>query len=246
MRNIIESGEEMRFENEEIHFKNSLTIEGSVVYENCKIFCYEDGCEASIALEEDGELTFRGCEIVFCGAKELYDEVDEDEDKDEGENEDEVNYFIHCDGNGGLYIENCKFHNLYRFAFCGLYSQLSVSDSEFLNCIEDVFCADTAYDLDRRSVRDCKFLCRELPDFVKTNAFGALLSDSISISNCTFEFAPGMDRHAIEHPLNAHHTPIISGCFFVNDHAVPADYLAGNDTTCMHCGFITHKNWYRK
>ena len=60
MRHIVESGEEMRFENEEIHFKNSLTIEGSVVYENCKIFCYEDGCEASIELAEDGQLTFRG------------------------------------------------------------------------------------------------------------------------------------------------------------------------------------------
>ena len=89
MRNIVESGEEMRFENEEIHFKNSLTIEGSVVYENCKIFCYEDGCEASIDLEGEGELTFRGCEIVFCGAK--------------GDNE----YFIDND-DGTLELADCR------------------------------------------------------------------------------------------------------------------------------------------
>lgn len=252
MRNIVESGEEMRFENEEIHFKTSLTIEGSVVYENCKIFCYEDGCEASIDLEGEGELTFRGCEVVFCGAKGLYDEADEDDDEDddddddEDEDEDEVNYFIHCDGNRGLYIENCKFYNLYRFAFCEALAGLHVSDSEFLNCIEDVFCTNTEFYLDYRIVQDCKFLCRELPDFVKTNAFGALLSAGIPVSNCTFEFAPGMDRHAIEYPSDARHDPTISGCFFVNDHAVPADYLAGNDTTCMHCGFITHENWYRK
>ena len=242
MRNIVESGEEMRFENEEIHFKNSLTIEGSVVYENCKIFCYEDGCEASIELAEDGELTFRGCEIVFCGAKGL----DEDEDK----NEDEVNYFIHCNAAGtavgGLYIENCKFHNLYRFAFCDFFSRLSVSDSEFLNCIKDVFYTNTRLQCDIRLIRDCKFLCREFPDFANADASGALVSGDIPVSNCTFEFAPDMDRHAIEYSLSVEQNPTISGCFFVNDHAVPADYLAGNDTTCMHCGFITHENWYRK
>ena len=136
MRNIVESGEEMRFENEEIHFKTSLTIEGSVVYENCKIFCYEDGCEASIDLEGEGELTFRGCEIVFCGAK--------------GDNE----YFID-NVDGTLEMEDCKVRNANYFATGSESAKLDVSGCEFLNGVQNLFVSENSDD--ESHISDCKF-----------------------------------------------------------------------------------------
>lgn len=43
MRNTIEAGEEMLYSDKEIHFDESLTIEGRAVFENCKIYCCENG-----------------------------------------------------------------------------------------------------------------------------------------------------------------------------------------------------------
>lgn len=67
MRNTIEAGEEMLYSDKEIHFDESLTIEGRAVFENCKIYCCENGNGSSMEIEEDGELEFINCEIIFCG-----------------------------------------------------------------------------------------------------------------------------------------------------------------------------------
>ncbi len=249
MRNTVESGEEMRFENEEIHFKNALTIEGSAIYENCKIFCYEDGSTAAIELAEDGELTFRECEITFCGAN--------------GDDE----YFISID-DGSLKMEHCKLYNLYRFVQ-GNYSELYVSDCEFLNSVQYVFATDTD---ETAQIENCRFLSREMPDFVgekenieqeasnpfssarrfglftggvcgviagaalrHTSDYSPLLEGAFEMDDCTFEFDADMKRYAIEYLSDVSCT--VSDCTFVNDRAVPAHYLDGNDITCMHCGF---------
>lgn len=225
MRNIVESGEEMRFENEEIHFKTSLTIEGSVVYENCKIFCYEDGCEASIELEEDGQLTFRGCEVVFCGAK--------------CDNE----YFIDND-DGTLEMEDCKVLNANYFAKGSESAKLDVSGCEFLNGVQNLFVSENAND--ESHISDCKFLSTALPDFIDMDdntRFGPLLDDSngffsgngvLTVTNCTFEFDADMNRRGARccSPDSS-----IADCTFVNDNCVPAARLSGY-TTCLHCQFL--------
>ena len=227
MRNIVESGEEMRFENEEIHFKNSLTIEGSVVYENCKIFCYEDGCEASIELAEDGQLTFRGCEVVFCGAKE------DDE------------YFINSDGS--LEMEDCKVLNANYFATGSESAKLDVRGCEFLNGVQNLFVTENAGD--ESHISDCKFLSTEIPEFIDMNPVeilgkfsakrcGPLLSDSrgdgvLAIADCTVEFDADMKRYATWcEPEDSS----IEDCTFVNDNGVDAARLSGY-TTCLHCKF---------
>ncbi len=221
MRNIVESGEEMRFENEEIHFKNSLTIEGSVVYENCKIFCYEDGCEASIELAEDGQLTFRGCEVVFCGAKE------DDE------------YFINSDGS--LEMEDCKVLNANYFAWISESAKLDVGGCDFLNGVQNLFVTENLSE--DSSICGCKFLSTALPDFIDTDddtRFDPLLSDSdgdggLAITDCTFEFDADTKRYATN--CCPKHS-IIEDCTFVNDDGVNAACLWGY-TTCLHCKFDT-------
>ena len=230
MRNIVESGEEMRFENEEIHFKTSLTIEGSVVYENCKIFCYEDGCEASIELEGEGELTFRGCEIVFCGAK--------------GDNE----YFID-NVDGTLEMEDCKVRNANYFATGSESAKLDVSGCEFLNGVQNLFVSENSDD--ESHISDCKFLSTAIPDFIDMSpvgilgkfiakSFSPLLFDSdgdgvLAIANCTFEFDADMNRYAT---CCESEDSDIADCTFVNDNGVPAARLSGY-TTCLHCKFDT-------
>lgn len=231
MRNIVESGEEMRFENEEIHFKTSLTIEGSVVYENCKIFCYEDGCEASIELEGYGKLTFRGCEIVFCGAK--------------GDNE----YFIDSDDdniNWTLEMEDCKVLNANYFAKSSHFSELNVGGCEFLNGVQYLFVTKSRHE-NGSHIFDCKFLSTALPDFIDMDdntRFGPLLDDSdgffsgiglLTVTNCTFEFDADMNRRGARcySPDSS-----IEDCTFVNDNGVPAARLSGY-TTCLHCKFDT-------
>ena len=227
MRNIVESGEEMRFENEEIHFKKSLTIEGSVVYENCKIFCYEDGCEASIELEGEGELTFRGCEVVFCGAKE------DDE------------YFINSDGS--LEMEDCKVLNANYFATGSESAKLDVSGCEFLNGVQNLFVSENSDD--ESHISDCKFLSTAIPDFIDMSpveifgksiakSFSPLLFDSdgdgvLAIANCTFEFDADMNRYAT---CCGSEDSSVADCTFVNDNGVPAARLSGY-TTCLHCKF---------
>lgn len=222
MRNIVESGEEMRFENEEIHFKNFLSIEGSVVYENCKIFCYEDGCEASIELEGEGELTFRGCEIVFCGAKGDY------------------KYFI-SNVDGTLEMEDCKVLNANYFAWNSKSAKLDVSGCDFLNGVQNLFVSENAND--ESHISDCKFLSTALPDFIDTDddtRFDPLLSDSdgdggLAITDCTFEFDADTKRYATN--CCPKHS-IIEDCTFVNDDGVNAACLWGY-TTCLHCKFDT-------
>ena len=66
MRNTIEAGEEMLYSDKEIHFDESLTIEGRAVFENCKIYCCENGNGSSMEIKEDGKLEFINCEIIFC------------------------------------------------------------------------------------------------------------------------------------------------------------------------------------
>ena len=235
MRNTIEADEEMLYSDKEIHFDESLTIEGRAVFENCKIYCWENGNESSMEIEEDGELEFINCEIIFCG-------VGVSKRK---------NYefcFITSD-NGSMKIKDCKLYNLYHFAD-GSYQELEVTNSEFTNCMTEVFDTDTDYD---GTISECRFISRNDNDdkeeactnkkvAVKKAAVKKaagkgmypLIRGYFDISDCTFEFGVDMDLYALE----LEDISSVSNCTFVNDERVPAELLQ-DYTTCIHCKFTT-------
>lgn len=131
MRNTIEAGEEMLYSDKEIHFDESLTIEGRAVFENCKIYCCENGNGSSMEIEEDGELEFINCEIIFCG-------IGVSKRKN-------YEFCFISSNNGSMKIKDCKLYNLYHFAD-GSYQELEVTNSEFTNCMSEIFDTDTDYD----------------------------------------------------------------------------------------------------
>ena len=229
MRNTIEADEEMLYSDKEIHFDESLTIEGRAVFENCKIYCCENGNGSSMEIEEDGELEFINCEIIFCG-------VGVSKRK---------NYefcFITSD-NGSMKIKDCKLYNLYHFAD-GSYQELEVTNSEFTNCMSEIFETDTDYD---GTISNCRFISREVPEFIKNHDDeadeyeevkfyfnNALIMGYFNISDCTFEFGVDMGLYALE----LEDISSVSNCTFVNDERVPAELLQ-DYTTCIHCKFTT-------
>lgn len=234
MRNTIEADEEMLYSDKEIHFDESLTIEGRAVFENCKIYCWENGNESSMEIEEDGELEFINCEIIFC-------DVGASKRKNYGF------CFITSD-NGSMKINDCKLYNLYHFAE-GSYQELEVTNSEFTNCMAEIFDTDTDYD---GTISECRFISRNDNDdeeeactnkkaavkkTVVKKAAGKIIDPLIrgyfNISDCTFEFGANTDLYALE----LEDISSVSNCTFVNDEQVPAELLQ-DYTTCIHCKIV--------
>ena len=252
MRNTIEADEEMLYSDKEIHFDESLTIEGRAVFENCKIYCCENGNGSNIEIEEDGEVQFINCEITFCGigvSKKKNHEF----------------WFINSD-NGSMTIKDCKLYYLHNFA-TGSFNELEVSGSEFINCMSGIFSTDTD---NLGIVKDCRFLSRKLPDFLKAEdedededvdendedeyededededeeiysnkallkkVSGPLIEGYYEISDCTFEFGTKVNIYALE----IDNTSSASNCTFINDESVPVERLE-DYTTCIHCRFNT-------
>lgn len=235
MKNTIESGEEMLYSDKEIHFTESLAVEGRAIFENCKIYCCENGNSSNIEIEEDGEVQFNNCEIIFCGvgaAKKKNYEF----------------WFINSD-NGSMTIKDCKLYNLHNFSM-GSYKDLEVTGSEFINCMSGIFDADTD---NQGIIKDCRFLSRKLPDFVKDEDEEAeeeeeaypdkkvvgkrldpLIEGYFEISDCTFEFGTNIALYA----LDIDDISSVSNCTFINDESVPVERLE-DYTTCIHCKFTT-------
>lgn len=220
MRNTIESGEEMYFADKEIHFDNDLSIEGKVVYENCRIFCNETESSGGIGIEENGELELINCDLICCGKV---------PDKNNC-----IFCFVKSD-NGSLTMRNCKIQNFLHFA-AGCFQQLEISDSDFNDCAGGLFDADTD---EKGTITNCKFNCRKLPEFISeyyeegsSKYERTLIKGWFDISSCTFDFAKDIGLTA----LDLEDTSDVTDCTFVNDVAVPAALCSGL-TNCTQCKF---------
>ncbi len=133
------------------------------------------------------------------------------------------------------------------FAFCvadynfadGSYQELEVTNSEFTNCMSEIFDTDTDYD---GTISNCHFISREVPEFIKNYDNenkkikfyfnNSLIMGFFNIADCTFEFGADMGLYALE----LEEISSVSNCTFVNDERVPAELLQ-DYTTCIHCKF---------
>ena len=220
MRTTIETGEEQVFRDREIHFGDSIYANGRLIYENCRIFCCENGSGAGITLGEDGEAEFRNCELICCGTA----------DSAQGTR---LYFFVNGD-NGTLKLTDCRIRD-FRHLAGGIFGDLEITGCEFTDCSCRLLDTDTDC---KGSITDCRFSCTKLPGFVRefldggANYLGetTLIKGWFDIEGSSFDMADDLGLHCFD----LDDASSITDCEFRNICDLPAA-LCNGPVTCYRC-----------